>query len=244
MYGIVALGVLTAVFFISKPVHAVEGEKAVRVRLDAATIQKGFTLESETQAFRLGVTPNAVGEREEVSARIKPVSTESVNLEGETLVSDLYSFDLYHDDTLEVHKPLWISHSWTIESDEGYVLKNWDSIREEWVVLPSSVTKPDKGWVQAAIHLPYAIIGVFESDAPVFEGEASWYRWHGAAMNDLPIGTEVRVWDPNTDVEAYTTVVSTGPFVEGRIIDLPDDIFELFAPLGQGVVHVKVSPVQ
>lgn len=238
--------VCAVIAYLSAPntVIAVEGEKPVRVRLDATTIQKGFTLESETAAFRLGVTPNAVGEREEVSARIKPVSVDSVSLDGETLVSDLYSFDLYHDDTLEVYKPLWISHAWTADTEKGYVLKNWDSNTNEWVELPSSVTKPEHGWVQAAIHLPYAIIGVFESENPVFEGEGSWYRWHGAAMNDLPIGTEIRVWDPNTDLEAYTTVVSTGPFVEGRIIDLPAEIFEVFAPLSQGVVHVKISPVQ
>jgi rare lipoprotein A (peptidoglycan hydrolase) len=228
-------------------VWANEGEtealvKPARIRLDAVTIQRGFTLETAGSEFRVGVTPNAVGERPEVRVAIKPVSSATVSLEGETLLSDLYSFDIFHQKTVEVYQPIWLSQLWTEDSDQKKVLKYWDSNANAWQLLPSSRTVDGESRVQGAIHLPYAIVGVFAAPADIAEysGTASWYDWHGAAMNVVPLGTEIEVINPATGASATTTVVSTGPFVHGRLIDLPRGTFAAIGNLSAGVMPVIV----
>ncbi len=214
----------------------------VRSRLDTETIRRGFTLETADQEFRLGVTPNAVGERKQVHAAIKNGDIREVETQGEVLLSRIYSFDIFHKNTVEVFQPIWISVKWDVESTAGYALKYWDGNQKMWIEIPSTVNYSE-GRVQAAIHLPYAIVAVFQDDTIEYSGQASWMDWHGAAMNDVEIGTEVLVENPDTGATATTTVLSTGPFVEGRIIDLPRSIFASIGDVAQGVISVIVRPL-
>ncbi|MFH1426599.1 MAG: septal ring lytic transglycosylase RlpA family protein [Candidatus Kerfeldbacteria bacterium] len=212
---------------------------AVRIRMDKPTIQKGFTIESEGQKFRIGVTDHAVGERDEAFVRLKPVFDKDVTLKGETLLSKLYSFDIYNKETIPVYKPIWMSIKWEKESSSGMVVKYWDSNAAAWIELPSSINEQEQ-WMQAAIHLPYAIVGVFEKEEVYVEGKASWYDWHGAAMNGVPMGTVVKVINKANGKSAITTIVSTGPFVPGRVIDLTRGTFSEIADLATGVIDVIV----
>lgn len=211
----------------------------VRVRLDAITIVRGFTLESEEREFRLGVTSNAVGERESVRAVLNQIPKKDMNLDGEKPLSRIYVFDVYHQDTVPVYKPLWISIKWDQETSRGKTIKYWDSNYDSWIEIPSTINYEEQ-WVQAAIHLPFAIVGVFEKDVTELTGKASWYHWYGAAMNNIPMGTVVEVENPATGKKATTTIVSTGPFVPGRIIDLPAEVFASVGDLASGVIDVIV----
>lgn len=73
-------------------------------------------------------------------------------------------------------------------------------------------------------------------------GNASWYDHPGltAASPWLPFGTEVRV--ENLDNGKVVTVVinDRGPF-GGGIIDLSDQAFARLAPLGTGIIPVRIS---
>lgn len=74
-------------------------------------------------------------------------------------------------------------------------------------------------------------------------GRASWYARPGmtAAHRTLPFGTVVRVTNRANGKTVNVTIDDRGPYVEDRIIDLSDDAFAELAPLGQGVINVKIE---
>ena len=84
------------------------------------------------------------------------------------------------------------------------------------------------------------IFGLFES-REFQTGGASWYNWHGAASNEYPMGTELKVTNLANGESCYTTVVSTGPFTPGLIIDLPLDKFGEIANPDTGIIQVRVE---
>ena len=75
-------------------------------------------------------------------------------------------------------------------------------------------------------------------------GEASWYDtpWDGmtAAHPWLPFGTDVTVTNVATGESVVVVINDRGPF-GGRIIDLADEAFARLAPLGQGVMQVRLT---
>jgi resuscitation-promoting factor RpfB len=75
-------------------------------------------------------------------------------------------------------------------------------------------------------------------------GEASWYDtpWDGltAAHPWLPFGTHVTVTNIATGESVVVVINDRGPF-GGRIIDLSDEAFAVLAPLGQGVMQVRLA---
>lgn len=74
-------------------------------------------------------------------------------------------------------------------------------------------------------------------------GRASWYARSGmtAAHRTLPFGTIVRVTNRANGKTVNVRINDRGPYVEERIIDLSDDAFAELAPLGQGVIDVKIE---
>lgn len=219
----------------------------VRTDLNPETIQKGFTIETSNQEIRLGVTPNALSKRKRVQVALKPVEASKKNKLGkktkEVLLSNLFSFDLFNEDTVEVLQPIWITMKWHTSSEEEYVLKYWDADQQAWVEMPTTVNE-EAQWIQAMMNIPFAVVGVFEKERINYRGYASWYNWHSAAMNDLPLGTDILVQNPSTGAEATTTVLSTGPFYSNRIIDLPRSVFEAIGNLSDGVMEVIITPLE
>ena len=89
-------------------------------------------------------------------------------------------------------------------------------------------------------------------------GKASWYgdAHHGkktasgetydmnqmtAAHRTLPLGTRVRVTNTENGKSVVVRINDRGPFVGGRIIDLSRAAAKQIAPLGAGVVSVRVE---
>jgi uncharacterized protein YabE (DUF348 family)/3D (Asp-Asp-Asp) domain-containing protein len=76
-------------------------------------------------------------------------------------------------------------------------------------------------------------------------GIATWYDppWSGAtaAHPFLPFGTRVVVTDVATGRSVTVVVDDRGPFAPGRIIDLSPEAFERLAPLGRGVLDVRID---
>jgi hypothetical protein len=76
-------------------------------------------------------------------------------------------------------------------------------------------------------------------------GNATWYDppWSGltAAHPWLPFGTRVTVTDLATGRSVTVVIDDRGPFASGRIIDLSPEAFAQLAPLGNGVLHVRLS---
>jgi resuscitation-promoting factor RpfB len=92
-------------------------------------------------------------------------------------------------------------------------------------------------------------IRVVGRTAPVVHGsetgEASWYGFapgsgFTAAHPWLPFGTVVTVTELATGESIDVVINDRGPF-GGRIIDLSDEAFAALAPLGQGVMDVRLT---
>jgi uncharacterized protein YabE (DUF348 family) len=76
-------------------------------------------------------------------------------------------------------------------------------------------------------------------------GIATWYDppWAGysAAHPWLPFGTRVTVTDPATGRSVIVVINDRGPFSPGRIIDLSPEAFARLAPLGRGILEVRIA---
>jgi rare lipoprotein A len=75
-------------------------------------------------------------------------------------------------------------------------------------------------------------------------GEASWYYAPGsgytAAHPWLPFGTHVTVTNLATGESVVVVINDRGPF-GGRVIDLSPEAFSALAPLGAGVMQVRLT---
>ena len=66
-----------------------------------------------------------------------------------------------------------------------------------------------------------------------------------AAHKTLPLGTKAKVTNLETGESTTVTIQDRGPFVKGRIIDLPPGkAEEIGLTLEEGVAKVKVEPVK
>ena len=92
--------------------------------------------------------------------------------------------------------------------------------------------------------------GIVEADSQAREqdcrcevGEASWYGHPGltAASPSLPFGTHVTVTNLTNGRTVTVIINDRGPYVSGRIIDLSKQAFAEIAPLGAGVVQVRIT---
>ncbi|EKE25145.1 MAG: Rare lipoprotein A [uncultured bacterium] len=81
----------------------------------------------------------------------------------------------------------------------------------------------------------------------VHTGAASWYAWTGtmAAANPwLPMGSYVRVTNKANGKQVIVKINDRGPFGPGRIIDLDKVAFAQIAPIGAGVVDIKMEVIE
>lgn len=239
------------------PARAAELEQVVATEFDAATIVKGYTLESGDGLFRLGIRPNTLN----VSTRVD-VKTLDASLMEETLptdkelVGEIYLFDILnktsYDGTdfffLEIRYP-------TDESDVASQMHGrrriyfWNGVSGAWEELPSE-DSPENTSVRALIHLPYARLAIFEETIPE-TGKASWYAYKGcdcAASPDYPKGTMLVVTRADDPTRSVTVRVNDyGPdrsVHPDRVIDLDSVAFKQLASLGAGVIDVTVKLLQ
>ncbi|MBD3300237.1 MAG: DUF348 domain-containing protein [Candidatus Moranbacteria bacterium] len=78
-------------------------------------------------------------------------------------------------------------------------------------------------------------------------GLASWYAYTGkmaCASLKHPKGTWLKVTNVENGKSVNVIVNDSGPYVEGRIIDLDKEAFKKIGNLGQGVIEVKVEKIK
>jgi len=226
------------------PVSTVFAQTAVfRTRISNDTVKKGATFTSVDAQFQVGIAPEGISQRKRINFYIKPITTDSVDLTGENLVSNLYAFNIYAKKTVEIKKSIKLILKYN-QQDDDYkrVFKYWDNNKQQWIKLPAHDNK-DTWQIDANIGLPYAIVGVFAKQKNYQTGYASWYDYDGAASTKYPYGSIVKVVNLSNNKSCQVKILDYGPFVEGRVIDLPRDKFSEIADLGEGVVRVKVIPI-
>lgn len=222
-----------------------------RTMLRSNSIASGYTLRNSAGTFQLGILPSAVTGVKKTRVKFSPVSSTSrFNFENETLYGDLYEYKIGKGKSKKVRltKKVWLKMSYPAANvSDDKVMKYWNTRAQRWKKLRTA-DHPPQFQVTAGLRHKSAVIGVFakrdQLSGEVGRGLASWYDGTGAASNDHPIGSTIRVTNVSSGAMVDTTVVSTGPFVSGRIVDLNREDFSQIANLSAGVVEVTVQLVE
>lgn len=116
------------------------------------------------------------------------------------------------------------------------------------VILSSEVTQAPVSQVE--IHGTYMKLGKKNPGQASFYSQPSYLKTKydpivsGFAANPwLPLGSYAKVTDDANGKSVIVQINDRGPFVKGRIIDLDRESFAKIAPLGAGVINVRVEPI-
>ncbi|MFH1207826.1 MAG: RlpA-like double-psi beta-barrel domain-containing protein [Patescibacteria group bacterium] len=219
-----------------------------RLPFPAASIERGYTLEYDHANFRVAVMPNLVNEEITLDAKMFDCSEKAMPADL-TLVSDCYLYDILRKDQaatapLQFNRPLTVAIRFDSNTFYRKKIYYWANEKLSWVALPSSADYQNR-YIRAFIHLPFARLAVFE-DTRELEGVASWYASrfaYGAATNNYPMHTKLRVKNVDNGKSVDVEVVSTGPFGHGRVIDLTKTAFQAIAKTWSGLARVQVVPL-
>lgn len=220
--------------------------KIVETHLNPETYASGITLSMPKRGFILGVAPAALSGTDDASITMRRVKKNKLSFatEHDKLKSHIYRYQVQVEgDNTQFNGPMWVNIKLRgkMKTRTNLVLKQYIAEEQRWEEIESSVGASTKR-IRASLTGQDVILAAFRDVdvAEEYSGKASWYNWHGAAMNQFEMGDEVIVTNTDTGAEATTTIVSRGPYVQGRIIDLPADVFQQLAPLSQGVMNVSV----
>ncbi|MCW1930116.1 MAG: septal ring lytic transglycosylase RlpA family protein [Candidatus Kerfeldbacteria bacterium] len=250
----IALCILSiAPFFFSAARAQTLSISPVKVYFSESSITAGYTLKTEGDECWLGVPNNSFAEGTThaiVSLRLIKKKTVKNTFGDAVSLSPIFKFNIRK--TAALDQSLWISIAWRKTTEQTYVLKQWNADTSTWDDLNSTITA-DGLRVQGEVIGQSGMVGVFEAPKPeeatTHSGKASWFsgnsiNGYGSAMNIFPIGTKVRVTNTANNKTVETTIVSTGPFVPGRIIDLSKDAFNAISNTSVGVIDVVVEEVK
>lgn len=220
--------------------------------LNKATLDAGYTVNNSTNTFEVGIRSQGVEHTKRLRVHLRKGKKKRYSVMGETLLSDIHIYALHSNNKFHLTKKVWIKLSYpAVNASTDKVIKYWDASRGKWRALKTQDNQSTLQ-VSAALRHTTAVLGVFQKEAEVVSdttgdvitGLASWYVGTGAASNDFPMNTRIRVTNTNTGSFVDTTVVSTGPFVAGRVVDLSSGDFSAIASLSTGVIPVTVQRVE
>ncbi len=125
----------------------------------------------------------------------------------------------------------------------------YDKVKDSWRPLPSSQILSRQA-VFAKMPFPFAKVAVFEVPSHMTVGKASWYNYKGglfAASPNFPKGARLRVFNLDNPSKFVDVVVNDyGPdrnLHPDRVVDLDKVAFKRIAPTSQGMVRVRVEPL-
>jgi hypothetical protein len=238
------------------PAQAAVSEQIVAIQFDAATIVKGYTVESGDGLFRLGIRPDTLNVATRVDVKTLDRSLMEATLPTDKeLVGSIYLFDILNKTSYDGRDFFFLEIRYPEETDIVSKLHGrrrvhfWNGVSGQWEELPSE-DSPLTGSVRALIHLPYARLAIFEETVPEV-GKASWYAYKGcdcAASPDYPKGTYLVVTRADDPTRSVTVRVNDyGPdrsVHPDRVIDLDKVAFAKLASTRAGVIEVSVRLLQ
>lgn len=226
-----------------------EAAESFSIRFDAPTVKKGYTVETGDNLFRFGILPDSISQ--ELTIEVTPLPFDYAPWpQGLSLDSPVYHFRFFSDsgDDFSISKDLPIEIRFS-DPENMKKIYYWDPQENRWYPSPSW-SNYERGVVRTYTHQKEMIIAVFADQSKKEKGTASWYPTNltrrntmGAANNDYLDGTPVRVTNLENGKEVEVTIISVGPFVDGRIIDLTKKAFSIIANPSVGVIPVKVEPL-
>lgn len=226
---------------------------SIVLRQDA--LHNGYTVRHNSGTFFVGIQPRAITGIDSTRVELRRAKEPGRYPSGhqKRLIGDVYKYELGKAKHFKLKQPLWVTLSYPQEyQNQEKVIKIWDRADKQWKALSTSDHK-DKLQVTTALHNKHATVAVFLKSADTFigggnalNGKASFFWWDGpgVACNDFPFGSIIRVTNTTNGKSVDAKVISTGPFVAGRVVDLSDDDFAKIANLSTGVINVHVERVK
>lgn len=217
-----------------------------QLHIDEATIIKGYTVNHQNGDFLFAVTPNQVDQT--VTVELQNIAQGNRPLPaGKIAVSDFFQHDMLgdHSNPIIVKKPSYLAIRYSSDNNQPKYLYIWDRNKNSWSQMPSSIDA-ERRYVRGLTHLPFGQAVILENEAQIYEGIASWFnspRNDGAACNHFPFNTRLKITDLSSGKTTEVVVIDRGPFVAGRIIDLDTEAFKVLAPLGTGLINVRIEPI-
>ena len=214
------------------------------LHIDEKTIIKGYTVNHLDGDFLFAVTPNQVDQT--VTVELKEIGLGSTPTpDGKVLVSGVFQHDMIGDvsNPIIVKRPSYTAIRYDSDNDQAKSIYVWDRNKEDWIMMPSKIDTANN-YVRAITHLPFGQVAVFEDEIEVYEGIATWYEAgqnHTAACNIFPMNSLVKVTALSSGKTTVVRVADTGAFSSNIVIDLDTSAFEDLAPLGAGIVNVKIE---
>lgn len=217
------------------------------INLDYKTIEKGYTVASFDNKIKLSLVPGILSEATNV---------EVIDL-NEPLqmpwsldrISNVFQFEFKNKQAYDDHKPFYIQLSYNKRDNTHKQVFFYDKNFSSWRPLPTT-DHPEGQFVRSLIHLPFARIAVFSFPEVLTVGKASWYAYKGgnyAASPDFPKGSRLRVTNLETKNFVDVEINDYGPdrsLFPDRAIDLDKIAFSKIASLGEGVINVRVEPLE
>lgn len=251
------IGIVCAGLSIGFTVHAAQAQgngTNVEVLLRQSAIESGYTVKNTTGTVALGIQPKSIQGVRKTRVRIRKKKASKIHPHSSELVSDIYVYKVGKGTAKKVSltDPVWVTMSYAADAaDKDKQLKYWNSKKKEWRKIRSS-DDTARLQVTGQLHRKAAMIGVFtkptttsgDTSGDIIEGKASWYDGSGAANNNFPIGSRIRVTNTANGAFVDATIVSTGPFIPGRVVDLNREDFSAIANLSTGVINVTVQQIQ
>lgn len=215
-----------------------------RIKIDKATISKGYTVEAFNRNLRLSLVPGILKEATDV--HIIDLKEDLPANGSTTMISDPYQFEFLNKKAYDDKKPFYIQMSY--EKADNYLKQVYffDKTVNSWRPLPTK-DFPKEKFVRSLIHLPFARIAVFSNPKIMTVGQASWYVHKSgdfAASPDFPDGTILRVTNQANDKYVDVEVNDFGPdrtVHPGRVVDLEKNAFAKLGSLQDGTIKVAIE---
>lgn len=161
MKRLIKAGILFGIFLICLFVLSSQ-VNAETIHLDAATLAKGYTITNQDSTIKLGIFPNSIlGPLDVVFKQKDEIISQIGSPQGMVATSPLYEFDLKSQVELEFKEPLVLQLNYDSNTFFKKHVFFWDARRSTWIEMPYQ-DFPEDGFVRTYIHLPYAILAVFE----------------------------------------------------------------------------------
>lgn len=216
------------------------------IRLDKATIAKGYTVNAFKNNIKLSLVPGILSEA--TGVKIIKLNEEMEMPWQLDRISGIYQFEFNNKSAYDNSKPFYIQLSYDKATNNYKQVFFYDKNYGAWRPLPTK-DFPDEKFVRSLIHLPFARIAVFNNPDILTVGKASWYGYKGgnyAASPDFPKGSRLRVFNTGNGKFVDVKINDYGPernLHPDRVVDLDKMAFKRIAPLGAGIIDVKVEPL-
>jgi hypothetical protein len=120
--------------------HAITEDESLSLRIDAQTVERGYTAELPNQDIRIGIWPHLLNQP--VTVELFPYERELPTPEGLRLVSPIWQFDILkaditYKDPILFSTPLTLGVRHFSDNMFGKKVYYWDRNHQQWFPLPS-----------------------------------------------------------------------------------------------------------